>query len=198
MRKLWPITALLLGFTDCAHSPHVAKTATDHVVYIENEGGFSSSFCAGVAISEFEIATAAHCIKEGVKPKVTTFGGGECKASTATVDKDNDAAILRVRGCNLNPARVSRHRLKRGDTLYVVGHPLGETWSVSAGILSRFDDDDFIQTDAAINPGNSGGGVFDDHGHLVGIVSYLKTASPYPVSAGLGFATPIRNCLRLR
>jgi len=165
---------------------------------IENRLPMYRSFCAGVAVSSHEIATAAHCIHEGITPKITTKAGDECHVSTATVDREHDAAIVRVSGCKLDRAFTSKHKLRKGDALIVLGHPLGEKWSASAGILSRVTPRGYLQTDAAINFGNSGGGVFDTHGHLVGIVSYLRNPGPGRGSAGLGFATPIKNCLRLR
>jgi len=97
--------------------------------------------------------------------------------------------------------------VKQGDTATVVGHPLSQRWSLSKGVVSRileaseWDDmklEGFIQTDAAMNQGNSGGGVFDEHGHLIGICSFIRTTGWQPSNIGLGYATPIKNILRLR
>jgi serine protease Do len=52
-----------------------------------------------------------------------------------------------------------------------------------------------IQTDAAINQGNSGGALFNLHGEVVGIASYLATKSGG--SVGLNFAVPA-NTVRQR
>ena len=47
-----------------------------------------------------------------------------------------------------------------------------------------------LQTDASVNPGNSGGGMFDQYGHLIGIVVAKSSGSDVE---GLGFAIPINT-----
>jgi serine protease Do len=73
-----------------------------------------------------------------------------------------------------------------------VGNPLGQGFSVSAGIISargralQGNYDDFIQTDAAINRGNSGGPLFNMDGEVVGVNTAIL--SPNGGSIGIGFA----------
>ena len=51
-----------------------------------------------------------------------------------------------------------------------------------------------LQTDASINPGNSGGGLFDQYGHLIGIVVAKSSGSDIE---GLGFAIPINTAAEI-
>ena len=51
-----------------------------------------------------------------------------------------------------------------------------------------------LQTDASINPGNSGGGLFDQYGHLIGIVVAKSSGSDIE---GLGFAIPINTAAKI-
>ena len=71
--------------------------------------------------------------------------------------------------------RDSSNKAKVGDWVLAIGNPLGQGFSVSAGIISARGRalsgsyDDFIQTDAAINRGNSGGPLFNMDGEVIGV-----------------------------
>ena len=79
-----------------------------------------------------------------------------------------------------------------GDWVLAVGNPLGQGFSVSAGIISargralQGNYDDYIQTDAAINRGNSGGPLFNMDGDVIGVNTAIL--SPTGGSIGIGFA----------
>lgn len=57
----------------------------------------------------------------------------------------------------------------------VLGYPPlgGATITVTRGIVSGFDEDGNLKTDAEINPGNSGGAALDDLGTFLGIPSFV-------------------------
>jgi serine protease Do len=82
--------------------------------------------------------------------------------------------------------------MRVGDWVMAMGNPLGQGFSVSAGIVSARNRalsgtyDDFIQTDAAINRGNSGGPLFNMDGHVVGVNTAIL--SPNGGSIGIGFS----------
>jgi serine protease Do len=73
-----------------------------------------------------------------------------------------------------------------------MGNPLGQGFSLSAGIVSARNRalsgtyDDYIQTDAAINRGNSGGPLFNLDGEVVGVNTAIL--SPTGGSIGIGFS----------
>jgi serine protease Do len=79
-----------------------------------------------------------------------------------------------------------------GDWVMAMGNPLGQGFSVSAGIISARNRslqgtyDDYIQTDAAINRGNSGGPLFNMDGDVIGVNTAIL--SPNGGSIGIGFA----------
>ena len=74
--------------------------------------------------------------------------------------------------------------------------------TASQGIISALDREltvenknlTLLQTDASINPGNSGGGLFDQYGHLIGIVVAKSSGSDIE---GLGFAIPINTAAEI-
>ncbi|MBL4808424.1 MAG: PDZ domain-containing protein, partial [Rhodobacteraceae bacterium] len=82
--------------------------------------------------------------------------------------------------------------MRVGDWVLAIGNPLGQGFSVSAGIVSARGRtlsgkyDDFIQTDAAINRGNSGGPLFNLKGEVIGVNTAIL--SPSGGSIGIGFS----------
>lgn len=79
--------------------------------------------------------------------------------------------------------------VRTGETIFVIGNPLGLERSVSEGIVSTTARQQegmlYLQTTAAINPGNSGGPVFNLRGEMVGVAT-----SGYIYLQGLNFAIP--------
>ena len=89
-----------------------------------------------------------------------------------------------------------------------IGSPFGLhlNHTVTAGIISakgrsdvvsRLNFENFIQHDAAINPGNSGGGLFNLKGELMGINTAIATDGFSRSNAGVGFAVPINQVMRV-
>lgn len=85
-----------------------------------------------------------------------------------------------------------------GLDVHAVGHPEGEVWTYTKGIVSAYRRDykwttgdslhqaTVIQTQTPINPGSSGGGLFNDSGELVGVNSFFMSGAQgmnYAVSA---------------
>jgi putative serine protease PepD len=74
-----------------------------------------------------------------------------------------------------------------GDSVLVLGAPLGLGGSVSNGIVSAFRDG-YIQFSAPIAPGNSGGPLVNLHGQVIGVARSKLVAQG---AEGLSFAIPI-------
>lgn len=79
-----------------------------------------------------------------------------------------------------------------GETVYVIGSPMGYDFSVTKGIVSSVSRAvgkmKLIQSDAAINHGNSGGAMIDSSGKLVGVPQSIITPSSNGGFIGLGFS----------
>ncbi len=89
-----------------------------------------------------------------------------------------DLAILQVQGEKLRALPLGDSgKLRLGEWVFAVGHPLGERWVVTAGIVSskstiKFDDGlmtEYIKSDVRLAPGNSGGPLLNADGEVVGI-----------------------------
>ncbi len=148
------------------------------------------------------IVTNEHVVERAadMRIRVTISDGTDYVARYLAGDSDLDLAIIKVDSDKPLPF-VSLEDLSPnllGQSVLVLGNPLGIGSSVSKGILSAdkrtvaiedFEYTDLIQTDAAINPGNSGGPVVDISGRLVGVSSVKMAYTPDGVpTQGIGFA----------
>jgi 2-alkenal reductase len=98
-----------------------------------------------------------------------------------------DLALLRI----AEPPPVLRslavgdiNQVQIAEDIHVIGHPHGNLWSYSTGVVSQIRNDytwsyedgskheaKVLQLQTAINPGNSGGPVVDDTGRILGLVA---------------------------
>jgi len=150
------------------------------------------------------IVTNEHVVQRAAELKisVTTPDGKNYTAHYIAGSPQADLAFLKIDAPQplpfINLADLSPNLL--GETVLVLGNPLGYGSSVARGILSaknrtvtveEVEYRNLVQTDAAINPGNSGGPVVDIGGRLVGVSSVKMAFTPQGVpTQGLGFAIP--------
>ncbi len=155
----------------------------------------SSALGSGFVISEDGfVVTNNHVIDGADEILIEFFSGEELPAVVVGKDPNTDIALLKVESeepldfVNFGNSDIARV----GDWVMAVGNPLGQGFSVSAGIVSARNRalsgtyDDYIQTDAAINRGNSGGPLFNMDGEVVGVNTAIL--SPNGGSIGIGFS----------
>ena len=155
----------------------------------------SSALGSGFVISEDGyIVTNNHVIESADEIIIEFFEGGELEATVIGTDPKTDIALLKVETDVPLPfvSFGDSDTARVGDWVMAMGNPLGQGFSVSAGIVSARNRalsgtyDDYIQTDAAINRGNSGGPLFDMDGMVVGVNTAIL--SPNGGSIGIGFS----------
>jgi len=160
----------------------------------------SSALGSGFVISEDGYLVTNNHVIEGADEILIEFFPGEGQpteqlvATVVGTDPNTDIALLKVDAeqplafvpfGDSDTARV-------GDWVIAMGNPLGQGFSVSAGIVSARNRalsgsyDDYIQTDAAINRGNSGGPLFNMDGEVIGVNTAIL--SPNGGSIGIGFS----------
>ncbi len=155
----------------------------------------ASALGAGFVISEDGyVVTNNHVIEGADEIEIEFINGDIFPAKIVGTDANIDIAVLKIDADkpfdyvafgNSDVARV-------GDWVMAMGNPLGQGFSVSAGIISARNRelsgpyDDYIQTDAAINRGNSGGPLFNMDGEVIGVNTAI--ISPSGGSIGLGFS----------
>ena len=140
------------------------------------------------------IVTNNHVIEGADEILIEFFSGVELPAELVGTDPNTDIAVLKV-DSDAPLAFVSfgdSEVMRVGDWVLAMGNPLGQGFSVSAGIISADGRtlsgayDDYLQTDAAINRGNSGGPLFNMNGEVIGVNTAIL--SPTGGSIGIGFA----------
>lgn len=155
----------------------------------------STALGSGFVISEDGfVVTNNHVIEGADEIMIEFFSGQELAATIIGRDPKTDIALLKVEAdeelfaVSFGDSDVARV----GDWVMAMGNPLGQGFSVSAGIISARNRslsgtyDDFIQTDAAINRGNSGGPLFNMDGEVIGVNTAIL--SPNGGSIGIGFS----------
>ena len=150
------------------------------------------------------LLTNAHVVGPAEHGVVEFADGSDAQVDVVGADPLSDLAVVRARS-TLTAAPVAlgeADRLRVGQLVVAVGHPLGLAGSVTAGVVSGLGRslptrsgatarviEDVIQTDAALNPGNSGGALADSAARVVGINTAVA-------GVGLGLAVPINATTR--
>ncbi len=159
----------------------------------------SQALGSGFVISQDGyIVTNNHVIQGADEIQVEFFSGEELEATVVGTDPNTDLALLKVESEEALPFVPwgESDEMRVGDWVMAMGNPLGQGFSVSAGIVSARGRalsgsfDDYIQTDAAINRGNSGGPLFNLEGEVIGVNTAIL--SPNGGSIGIGFAMSSR------
>ena len=142
------------------------------------------------------IVTNNHVIVGADDIQIEMFGVDHRTYTAKLIGKDEktDVALLKIESPEPLPFVTfgDSDRMRVGDWVIAMGNPLGQGFSVSAGIVSARGRelngtyDDFLQTDAAINKGNSGGPLFNMTGEVIGMNTAIL--SPSGGSIGIGFS----------
>jgi serine protease Do len=181
---------------DARLAKRISKSTVLVHILVSRGNRHGGALCAGVVVSPHEILLADHCVDAPADIKidkiwVRDYAGHAQEATIEAKDKVDDLAALRIRKAEI-PAKIASRQPPVGSALWVVGMPLGATWTVTKGIVSKTDVNvigflgSFFITDATVLPGNSGGGAWNDRGELVGIVSMSTSLLGTFGAAGLG------------
>ncbi len=156
----------------------------------------SQALGSGFVVTEDGFIVTNNHVIEGADEILIEFynGRGTLPATVVGTDPNTDIALLKVEADEALPFVTfgDSDVMRVGDWVMAMGNPLGQGFSVSAGIISARGRelsgtyDDFIQTDAAINRGNSGGPLFNMSGEVIGVNTAIL--SPNGGSIGIGFA----------
>jgi S1-C subfamily serine protease len=180
----------------------VRPTVVQVNVTLANGSGIGS----GVIIDKRGyIVTNNHVVDGAQSINVVLYDGTKVSAQVAGVDPADDLAIIKINPPRSNIAVATlgnSSNLQVGEMVLAIGNPLGNTQTVTNGIISALNRTvtegqggaiipDAIQTDAPINPGNSGGALVDLQGNVIGIPTLTAIDPEFNTPAnGVGFAIP--------
>tara|TARA_B100001750_G_C15466020_1_gene577074 strand:- start:116 stop:1468 length:1353 start_codon:yes stop_codon:yes gene_type:complete len=171
----------------------------------------TQSLGSGVIVDSINgiIITNHHVIKKSDNIRVILIDKTELKAEILGSDPLSDIAIIKIDSDKISNISIGNSdELQIGEWVIAIGSPFGLhlNHTVTSGIVSGIGRSDiisslsfenFIQHDAAINPGNSGGALINLDGELVGINTAIATDGYSNSNAGVGFAIPINQAMRI-
>jgi len=169
-------------------------------VYVNDENGNLIGSGTGFIIdSNGKIATNYHVMSmwlEGNNSLLVRMENGAFFPLSELVnfDEDNDVAIFKVDGKELPSVKLAKkYEPKLGESIVVIGSPLGFSTTVSDGIVSNIrGKDKIIQITAPISPGSSGSPVFNSKGEVIGVATFNIEGGQ-----NLNFAIPVKHVANL-
>ena len=170
---------------------------TNTIALIENfaQDG-SKSFGSGFVISEDgKIVTNYHVVANA-KKLIVSFENKKEYSDVSVVGYDilKDIAVLKLNTTDQFSFNTlgDSSKVVLGDSIVVIGNPMGLRNTLSTGIISSLSQKDYIQITAPISPGSSGGALFNTHGEVIGIAS-----AGILEGENLGFCIPINEMKKL-
>ena len=174
------------------------KMTLDDLIFGRNTQRSQIGSGSGVIISpDGYIITNNHVIDGSQQLSVTLNNNKTYEAKIIGTDDKTDIALIKIEADDDLPFTVfgDSDQAKIGEWVLAVGNPFNLTSTVTAGIisaksrdLSGFNNQSFIQTDAAVNPGNSGGALVNSNGDLIGINTAISSQTGSYI--GYSFAVP--------
>lgn len=162
---------IVAGFAD------LAERARQSVVHLHGSGRGAGT--GVVWQSGGVILTNDHVVAgTGGRLRMQTLDGRDLPVRVAARNPDLDLALLHTPADDLPPVSIGdSSRVRVGELVFAIGHPWGQPWVVTAGIVSGLGEAEtrngqrvaFIRSDVRLAPGNSGGPLLDARGRVIGI-----------------------------
>jgi tetratricopeptide (TPR) repeat protein len=206
MKSLWLLLTLLIVATPQVaaqdHLPELVRRIKPSAVAIEtfDARGEKLSRGSGFFIGIDRVVTNRHVIENAYRAEVHSYNGSVFPVKgIIAVDAEGDIALLRVDAPagQVRPLALDRTSPQEGESIVVIGNPLGLEGSVSNGIVSAVRDiptfGRIIQITAAISPGSSGSPVVNMQGQVIGVATLQITGGQ-----SVNFAIPSERISQLQ
>jgi S1-C subfamily serine protease len=202
----------MIAATRSAKDAQIYRTLSPSVVEVRTKDGLGSGSLvssSGEIITNWHVVAGSTLVAIVFKPAIEGAKPGPDDMKLGRVvkyDQMPDLALVKVAEIpsGRTPIRLGdSNEIIVGADVSAIGHPAGNDWSYTKGIISQYrqgfqwayDDQvqhkaDIIQTQTPINPGNSGGPLISESGTLIGVNSGKAQGE------GLNFAVSVDNVRR--
>jgi S1-C subfamily serine protease len=192
------------SLTRGAKETQVYQQASPAVVLIVTGDAIGSGVLIdadGRIVTNLHVVEGAKEVGVIFKPRVEGASVADAavhRAKVLRVDEVADLALIQVSEIpgHVKPLAIAKNpAVSVGADVHAIGHPTGQSWTYTRGIVSQIRRDyawstesrlkhqaTVIQTQTPINPGNSGGPLLDDNLQVIGINSFVSDGE------GLNFA----------
>ena len=152
------------------HEDESLAALQEAVVTISSSGGNGTGFNI---YPHGMIVTNRHVVEDGGIITVR-FTDGQVFTTREWVDiLDVDMALIDIDGSDLPYVDLDPAYPAEGQSVIIIGNPLGYDWTISEGtVLGMVSDGDvpLIYLDAPVYPGSSGSPVFNDEAQVIGVI----------------------------
>lgn len=165
-----------------AAAADVVERVSGSVVLVGQRGGNG----AGVVWRPDGLIVTNRHVVRGDGADIVLADGRRFAARVEARHPERDLALLKVEADDLPAVAVGdSSRVRPGQLVLAIGHPLGFRGAVTAGIVVAAGQaatpegprtGDWLQTDVTLMPGNSGGPLVDARGRVVGINTMVNGA----------------------
>src|SRR5687767_13254582 len=205
MKLAWLLLALLLPLKVAASQdllPELVRRIKPSAVAIEtfDARGEKLSRGSGFFIDSDRIVTNRHVIEGAHRAEVHSSNGTVIPVKgVLAVDAEGDIALLKIDPPTpqVRPLPLDKTSPQEGESIVVIGNPLGLEGSVTNGIVSAVRDiptfGRIIQITAAISSGSSGSPVVNMQGQVIGIATLQVTGGQ-----SVNFAIPSERISQLQ
>jgi S1-C subfamily serine protease len=172
-------------------------------IFVNDKDGKKISSGTGFIIDpKGVIATNYHVVSEWLKVLDNTLiikmenGAYFPIDDLISFDEDNDIAIFKVEAKELPTIKLIKDaKAKQGDSVVVIGSPLGMETTVSDGIISSIrKKGELIQITAPVSPGSSGSPVFNIKGDVIGVATFLIEGGQNLIRQQSSTGMPVGEC----
>ena len=194
--------------TTRASASELFKSIAPSVVLIQTEEGSGSGTIIdnnGTILTNYHVIEGNDQVNVYFKPsKYSNVSLKEAHlADVIKYDITKDLALIKLRKMNKNLEPVGFDEfdgLEVAQKVHAIGHPHGEQWTYTQGVVSQIRKDyqwsggrykniaDVVQTQTPINPGNSGGPLIGDTGKIIGVNSFKDSRGQ-----GLNYAVAVSS-----
>ena len=204
MKSVWLVLLLIIPIKVQAQDilPELVRRIKPSAVAIEtfDSHGEKLSRGSGFFIDTDRIVTNRHVLEGAYRAEVHSSAGAVFLVKgVLAVDAQGDLAVLKIDPPSppIRPLPLDKTSPQEGESVVVIGNPLGLEGSVTNGIVSAVRDiptfGRIIQITAAISAGSSGSPVVNMQGQVIGIATLQITGGQ-----SVNFAIPSERISQLQ